>query len=144
MTQSTNKPNIGFWMIGAIALLWNLMGVSQYLMQAYKTEAWKAQYSAEQLEMFANLPSWYTAVFAIAVFASTIACILLLLRKKAAISAFLIGLIAVLIQTGYNIFINEASKDYGGFEYAMLIMIPFVAALLWWYSKICDQKGLLR
>lgn len=144
MTESTNKPNVAFWIIGAVALLWNLAGVSQYLMQAYKPDSWKANFSPEELVMYDNLPAWYTAVFAIAVFASAIACILLLMKRKSAVLLFLIGLIAVVIQTGYNLFINEAAADYEAFQYALLIILPLVSALLWWYAKVCAQKGWLR
>lgn len=29
-----SKPTISFWIISVIALVWNLMGVSQYIQQA--------------------------------------------------------------------------------------------------------------
>ena len=135
MTYS-RKPNIWFWIIGIIALLWNAMGVNQYLQQAYNTDAFKAMYSKEQLEIINSLPSWYTAVFAIAVFVSLLACILLLLRKKFAVTLFLIALLAVVIQTVYNLFLNPGKEMYGGFEYSMLLMIPLASFLLYIYSCI--------
>ena len=45
MTTNSNKPGALFWVIGVIALIWNLMGVSAYLMQAYQTESYKAMYT---------------------------------------------------------------------------------------------------
>ena len=38
MSESTNKLPKGFWAIGIIALIWNLMGVYSYLQQAYMTD----------------------------------------------------------------------------------------------------------
>ena len=142
MTYS-RKPNIWFWIIGIIALLWNAMGVNQYLQQAYNTDAFKAMYSKEQLEIINSLPSWYTAVFAIAVFVSLLACILLLLRKKFAVTLFLIALLAVVIQTVYNLFLNPGKEMYGGFEYSMLLMIPLASFLLYIYSKKANVNGWL-
>ena len=67
-TETTNKPTIWFWIISAIALLWNAMGAYMYLIQAYNTESFQAMYTTEQLEMINNAPSWATAAFAVAVF----------------------------------------------------------------------------
>ena len=143
MTNSTNKPNTGFWIIGIIALVWNLMGVDGYINQVYKTERFKLMYTEEQLEIIFNLPSWVTAAFAIAVLSSVLACILLLLRKKAAKTFFLIGLIAVLIQSTYNIFMNPGKEMYRALEYTMLILIPTFSVFLYWYSKKCTDNGIL-
>ncbi len=143
MTNSTNKPTTSFWVIVVLALIWNLMGVSAYIQQAYNTDGFRAQYSDEQLTIIDALPSWYTAIFAIAVFASAIGCILLLLRKKSAVILFQIGLLAVIVQTIYNLFINEGKEFYGSFEYSMLIMIPIVSLFLLWYSKQATTKGWL-
>jgi peptidoglycan/LPS O-acetylase OafA/YrhL len=141
MTDSTNKPNALFWVIGIVALLWNAMGVNAYLQQAYDTDAHRAQYSVEQLQIMENLPVWYTALFAIAVFAGALGCIFMLLRKNIANLLFKLSLIAVLAQTIYNLFINEGKEFYGAFEYSMLISIPIVAIFLVMYSKKSTEKG---
>ena len=143
MSDSTNKPNVLFWVIGIIALLWNAMGVNAYVQQAYDTEAHRAQYTAEQLEIMGNLPTWYTALFAIAVFAGALGCIFMLLRKKMANLLFKLSLVAVLIQTVYNLFMNEGKEFYGAFEYSMLISIPIVAIFLVMYTKKSTEKGWL-
>ena len=143
MTNSTNKPNLGFWIIGIFALIWNSLGIHGYLQQAYNTDAFRSQYSEKVLEAIDNLPSWYAAVFAIAVFSSTIGCLLMLGKKKISNLLFKIGLLAVIIQTCYNLFIYEGKEFYGSIEYAMLIMIPAISIYLVWYSKITTQKGWL-
>lgn len=143
MTNAANKPTIGFWIIGIIALIWNSLGIHGYLQQAYNTEAFRIQYSAEQLEAIDNLPSWYAAVFAIAVFSSTIGCLLMLGKKKVSNLLFKIGLLAVITQTCYNVFIYEAKELYGSIEYSMLVMIPVISIFLVWYSKSATQKGWL-
>jgi len=143
MNSTTKKPNVAFWIIAIIAVLWNLMGVMQFFMQAMNTESFRAQYTSEQLAVVDALPLYYIVIFAVAVIASAIGAILLILRKKLAIPFFTAGLVAVLAQTVYNLFINEGKSAYGVFEYTMLIMIPLASFLLWWYAKHCNKQGWL-
>ena len=51
MTTSINKPPTWFWIVSVIALIWNGMGVNQYLGQAYQTESWKSLMTPEQIEI---------------------------------------------------------------------------------------------
>lgn len=132
--MTTTKPPVWFWIISVLALIWNGMGVNQYLQQAYNTEAFKSMVSAEELEMISQLPTWYTAVFAIAVFAGALGCILLLLRKKLAYFVLLLSLISVLIQMGYITFSMDMAN----------IMTPFIviaAVLLVLFSKHSKKKN---
>ncbi|HMC02019.1 MAG TPA: hypothetical protein VKN14_13360 [Flavobacteriaceae bacterium] len=133
--NSTNKPPFWFWLVSAIALIWNGMGVNAYIQQAYDTESYRAMYSEEQLEIAANMPAWYTALFAIAVFGGVFAAIGLLLRKKWATTLWIISLIAVIIQMGY-VFI----KGYAS-SIPMTIMIIVFAFIFVWFSKKSAAKG---
>ena len=135
MTNSTTKPPIWFWIVSILGLVWNGMGVNQYLGKAYQTESWKAQYTAEDLAMMADLPAWITAAFAIAVFAGAIGCLALLLRKKWAHGLLVLSLLAVIVQMGYMI-AQGMVKNMG-----MTIAIIVVALLLVWLSKKSKSKG---
>ena len=143
MTTESKKPGVLFWVIGIIALIWNSMGVDGYINQVYKTDRFKSMYTEEQLEIIFNVPSWVTSAFAIAVFSSVLGCILLLLRKKLAKTFFLVGLLAVIVQTTYNLFMNPGKEMYGAMEYSMLIMIPVFSIFLVWYTKKCESNGIL-
>ncbi len=132
--MTTTKPPVWFWIISILALIWNSMGVNQYLQQAYNTEAFKSMVSTEELEMIGQLPTWYTAVFAIAVFAGALGCILLLLRKKLAYFVLLLSLISVLFQMGYITFSMDMAN----------LMTPFIviaAVLLVLFSKHSKKKN---
>lgn len=134
--ESTNKPPVWFWIVSVLALLWNGAGVYQYLQQAYQTEGFKTMNTPEQLETYANLPSWYTAAFAIAVFAGALGCLLLLLRKKLAYTVLLLSFIAVIIQMGYLTFSLKMAN-------IMTAMIIVVTLLLLWFAKKGIAKGWL-
>lgn len=143
MTNSTNKPNVGFWIISVIALIWNLLGVDGFIGQAMMSNRFKSMYSEEQLDIISRLPSWYIVVFGVAVIASALACILMLMKKKLAVKLFQLGFLAVIIQATFNLFINEGRSAYGPFEYTMTLLIPVVSILLLLYSKKALKKGWL-
>lgn len=138
MSNSTsNKPPIWFWVVSVIALVWNGMGVNAYLQQAYDTEAYRAMYTEEQLEIAANMPSWVTAAFAIAVFAGALAAIGLLLRKSWSVKLWLLSLLAVIVQMGY-ILINGYASSIG-----MTIMIIILAFFFVWFARKSEANGWL-
>ena len=137
---STNKPKAAFWIIAAIALIWNLMGAYMYIIQKYKTEAFESQYTPEQLEMVYNMPAWATSAFAIAVFGGVLASIALMLRKKIANQLYLVSLMGIIVQMVYNVFISGAMEVYGPGAIAMPIMVLVIGVFLYMYSKKAIKK----
>lgn len=143
MTESQNKPLTSFWIIGIAALLWNLMGVFEYLKMAYMTAEDLAALPPEQQPLYENIPAWVTAAFAMAVFGGALGSILLLLRKKLATFVFIISFVSILAQMTYNIFMTRALEVYGPGGIIMPVMVIVVGAFLIWYSKKMQNKGVL-
>ena len=140
MTES-NKPAIWFWIVSIIALLWNLMGVNAYIQQAYRTEAVMSQLTTEQIALLDARPAWVTALFAIAVFAGAIGCLLLLLKKKLATSVLTLSFLAATIQQIWW-FTTDGPSIMDQFSGAIMpIMIIVVCALLVWFSKKSTARG---
>ena len=140
-TTARNKPSVGFWIASVAGLLWNLLGVNAYLQQAYKVESYRAQFNEQQLAMMDNAPAWWTAAFAIAVFAGALGCLSLLLRKKIAKLLLVLSLLGVIVQFTYELFMTDASDFYNSFAWIMTIMIPLVSIFLIWLSKKAIAKG---
>lgn len=139
--QSKIKPTIWFWVLGVLALLWNLMGVSAYLMDAYMKDEAMAKFSEAQKEIFINQPTWLTAAYAIAVFGGTSGCVGLLLRKKWATPLFLISLIALIARTGYYFFMTNTTEVFDLVQGTILpIAVIIIAALLYIFSKIATER----
>ncbi len=142
MTNSSIKPPVWFWIISAIALLWNLAGVNQYLQQAYQTDSFKEAYNTPELiELVNSAPAWATAAFAIAVFAGALGCVALLLRKSWAKSLFVLSLFGIAVQMIYNLFISKAMAVYGPGAAIMPIIIMLFGIFLIWFSKKSISKG---
>ncbi|UKM63995.1 hypothetical protein GSB9_00542 [Flavobacteriaceae bacterium GSB9] len=132
---SRTKPPLWFWIVSVIALLWNAMGVNQYIGQAYKTETWQSALTPEQIETISNYPAWLTAAFAIAVFTGAIGSIGLLLRKKWAYSLLVLSLFAVIVQMGY--ILTQGHSDNMGMTISIIVFSGFLV----WFSKKSLSKG---
>ncbi|WBX75529.1 hypothetical protein PG911_12800 [Tenacibaculum ovolyticum] len=142
--SNSNKPNSLFWIISSISLLWNAMGVNQYIQQAYNTDAFKAMYPDKKvMELALNTPSWVMAAFAIAVFGGVFGSFFLLLRKQIAKPIFLVSLVAIIIQMFYNVFMSGAMDVYGPGVLIMPTMVIGFAIFILWYTKKCKIKGWL-
>jgi hypothetical protein len=126
-----------FWVIGAIALIWNIMGVINFFAQMNPDVL--AAYRESERAIVENRPVWATGGFAIAVFGGALGCLLLLLRKWAAYYLFIASLLGVVITMTHTISIGI---DFGLGEILGIIVMPLaVAAFLIWYSKWAASKG---
>jgi len=143
MSEITNKPKSSFWIIGIIALIWNLMGVFAYITQVNMTPEIIAALPEAEQALYENVPAWVMGVFAIAVFGGSLGCILLLLRKKIATPVFIISLIGIIAQMVYNFGMSKAAEVYGPVGMVMPAMVVLIAIFLVWYSKQATAKGWL-
>lgn len=135
------KPPKWFWAISAVALLWNLMGVMDYLGNTFMKEAIKAEMTEAQVVLMENTPSWVIAAFAIAVWFGALGCIGLLLRKKWAKSALGLSLIGILVQMGYGFFMTNSTEVYGQTQAIILpIMIISIGIFLLFFARLSEKK----
>ena len=133
------KPSNLFWVIGSIALVWNLMGVLNYLDQAFMTDKVLEVLPKEQQILYQDVPAWVTAAFAIAVFSGTLGSLLLLLKKKNASTFFIISFLGIMGQMSYGLLIDQSSDSYGPMGIAMPIIIIAFGGYLIWYSKKANE-----
>ena len=137
---SSGGVHWSFWVIGAIALIWNTLGVVNYFVQM-NPDVISAYREVEQA-IIVGRPAWATGAFAIAVFGGAIGSLLLLLRKSGATYLFIVSLIGVV---GTMIHALGVDADFGPGEIAGVIVMPLVmAAFLIWYAKYTQSKGWLR
>jgi hypothetical protein len=80
-----------FWAIGTFALTWNVLGVANYFVQM--DPGTLDAYRESERAIIEGRPAWATAAFATSVFGGLFGCVLLLLRKSAALYLFAISLI---------------------------------------------------
>jgi len=129
-----------FWAIGAVALIWNVIGVINFLVQMNATAL--DSFPESHRAIIESRPAWATVGFAIAVFGGTLGCLLLLLRKSAAYYLFITSLLGVMVTMTHTIGIASSTNDFSPFELLTMVLMPLVvAAILIWYSKQAESKG---
>ena len=144
MNNETNETVGGvhwsFWAIGAVTVVWNVMGVINFFMQMNADAL--ASFPESHRAIVEGRPAWATGAFAIAVFGGALGSLLLLLRKSAAYYLFIAALLGVIVQMTPYLGMAGSTIDFGPFEISMFILMPLVvAAFLIWYSKQAESKG---
>ena len=140
--KAMNDKTVGgvhrsFWIVGAVALIWNVMGLINFFVQMNPDAL--AAYSESERAIIEGRPAWATGAFAIAVFGGALGCVLLLLRKSAAYYLFIGSLLGVIVTMIHTLGVGI---DFGLGEILGIILMPLVvAAFLIWYSKQAESKG---
>ena len=139
------KPPVWFWIVAMFFLLWNIIGVSNYLMAAMATpESLAAQdYTREQIEFLQNIPALYLSAFALAVWSGLIASILFIFRRRWAFPVFLFSLVFVLISFVFD-FIGGTFQVLGSAYLVMMIVVALLAIIEVVVSRLAKRKGWLR
>ncbi len=138
--KTVSSVHWSFWVIGAIALIWNVMGIMNYFAQMNADMV--ASMPETHRAIIEGRPAWATGAFAIAVFGGALGSLLLLLRKSAALYLFIASLLGVIVTMIHTLGIASSTIDFSPFEIlVMILMPPAVAAFLIWYSKQARSKG---
>ncbi|MEM8815313.1 MAG: hypothetical protein AAGE85_05770 [Pseudomonadota bacterium] len=139
------KPTFSFWVIGAVALLWNLLGLMLYVMQvSTDPELLAAAYTAEQFALIDATPAWATAMTAIATNAGVLASVLLLLRRRASVILFAVSLAAIVVQDIYIFGMTSSVEVFGVQVLVIQSVVLLAAVLLLWYARRTAATGMLR
>jgi hypothetical protein len=133
MNNSTSKTHWSFWAVGAFALVWNVLGGANYIMQMNADMV--ATLPDTHQAIINGRPAWATAGFAIGVFGGAIGALLLLLRKPAALYVFIASLVGVLVTMIHTIQVARSVIPFSGMDVFVMIVLPvMVAAILVWYA----------
>lgn len=141
----SRKPPGSFWAISIVILVWNAIGVFQYVMlTTASAEQLATSLSAAELAIFQSTPGWVTGAFAIAVFGGLGGAIGLLARKSWARTLFIVSLIAVLAQHFWTFFLS-GYLDIMPISAAIFpIIVVIVGMFQIWYARNGIRRGWLR
>ena len=146
MNTKTN-PNKSFLIIGILALLWNIMGLFQFIMAAFMQdtmlETYGETYTPQEMELFLNTPSWYYVVFGICTLTGVLGSIAVLLKKKIAVPLFLVSLVTVLVVQGYWMLGTLAIALLGTEAIIMPMLVIVTSIFLYFYCKGARQNNWL-
>ena len=144
-TGSANRPKtpIHLWIVGVLAVLWNFMGVFDYLATQFKMESYMSAFTPEQLDYFYGFPSWAIAGWAFAVWIGFAGAVGLLLRRKWAFIAFSISLAGLAVSSIYTLILTNGLEIMGPPATVMTALIWVISIFLVWYSRQQSKAGVL-
>ena len=135
--KAVTRVHWSFWLISAIALIWNVLGSVNFFMQM-NPEMLDA-YRESERAIIQGRSAWATGGFAIAVIVGALGGLLLLLRKSAATYLFVASFLGVIVTTAHTLSVDF---DFSLIEILVMVLMPLVvAAFLIWYSRYAESKG---
>ena len=140
------------WVVGLITLLWNAFGGYDYTMSQLRDRAYLEGSMApmgvsydEIVAFLDNFPVWVDALWALGVWGSLAGSLLLLLRSRIAVPAYLLSLIGSAGSIGYQ-FTSDLPPAMAASSASMImpivIMVVILAQLL--YAWRIRASGVLR
>lgn len=140
---SKSRPPRSFYVISALALAWNLLGVVFYVMDVTMTDEAMAALDPAHRALMESTPSWLIGVYALAVHTGALGCLLMILRKAWAIPVLVVSLLCIVVQMGWSMTMTEAIEVLGGGVMAQAAVITVIGIYLVWYSRRAKDNGWL-
>ena len=128
------KAHWSFWVICVVALIWNVMGSINFVMQMNPEMV--AKFPEEAQSLITSRPLWATIAFAVAVFGGVLAEVLLLIKKASAYYLFIASFLGIIITNIHTFQANSTFDVWIG-----IFMSFFIASFLIWYTKNVQRNG---
>lgn len=137
------RTPVHLWIVGVLAILWNFVGVFDYLATKLNLEFYLSNFEPEMLEAVEAMPAWATATWALGVWGAFVGTVGLLLRKKWAVWAYAVSLGGLLMSNVYSFFLSNAAELMGESYPYMNGLIWVIAIFLLVYACAMSKKGVL-
>ena len=145
-TVENAKPPVWFWVVCAVALIWNLLGLLAFVghVLTVTNEEMLATRPADHQALYRDMPMWAHIVFALGVFGGVAGCVLLLLRKTWAMPVFIVSLVGVLAHSAYSFLLSDTVKVMGLVNMTPALLIVLIAIGLVLFSQFCASRNWIR
>lgn len=131
-----------FTPVAILALLWNLLGASAYLMDVTISPDAVAKLGAAERAMYASRPAWFVVAYASAVWFGVAGSVGLLLRKRWATPLFLLSLLGLIAQDLALFSRPEVRADLTVILLQGLVLVIAVSLLL--LARKAEREGWIR
>lgn len=131
-----------FTPVAILALLWNLLGASAYLMDVTMSPEAVAKLGAAERAMYASRPAWFVVAYASAVWFGVAGSVGLLLRKRWATPLFLLSLLGLIAQDLALFSRPEVRADLTVILLQGLVLVIAVSLLL--LARKAEREGWIR
>jgi hypothetical protein len=133
--EARRRTPVHLWIVGVLAVLWNLMGAFDYLATQLQLDFYMSQFTEEQLAYFYAFPAWAVAGWAFAVWGGVVGSIGLLLRRKWSVWAFAVSLAGLFVSSVYNFGMSNGAEVMGTGGVIFSVIIWAVAIFLLVYAR---------
>lgn len=147
MNISAERPDTPWhvWAVGIVSLLWNAVGAVDYTMTQTRNMDYLAGFTPEQLDYMFNFPAWANAMWALGVWGALLGSVLILLRSRWSVTAFIVSLVGVLGTTVFQFGmpdVPEMFKTTGAIVLSVAIWVSII--LLLYYAIRMRARGIFR
>ena len=134
------------WVTAGLSLLWNAYGAYDYLMSHMGGDAYLRGMGMTdpQIAYFHAMPAWATAVWALGVWGALLGSVLLLMRLRWALHAFIASLAGLLLSLVYAFLLSDGGAMMGAQGAVMYVVITAACVFFVWYAWAMSRKGVLR
>jgi hypothetical protein len=134
------------WVVGILAVLWHGFGAFNYSMTQTRNDAYLAAFTPEQRAYFDGYPAWAVAGWAFGVWASTLGSVLILLRSRFSLHAFVVSLIGTLVALVWSFGLSDVSmaEVVGPEGWVITGLISAIVILMIWNAARMTARGVLR
>lgn len=146
MIDASVKAPWHVWLVGVFALLFNAIGVFDFVMNLWQGPAYLASagMTPEQIAHYQALPAWMMVVWAVGVFGAFGASVLLLLRRRLAMPVFVVSLVAFLISLLYTYVLTNGGTVMGRQMAITSAVIAVLLVLFAWYAWAMAVRRVFR
>ena len=146
MTETTLKTPWHLWLVGVVAVLFNSIGVFDFVMSMAQGAKYMASagMTPAQIAHYQEMPAWMTLVWAIGVFGALAGSVLILLRNKLAWPVLAVSLAAFLVSLLYTYVLTDGGKIMGQQMAITSAVIAGLLAFFIWYAWWMTRHGVLR
>jgi hypothetical protein len=135
------------WAVGSVSLFWNAMGAYDYTMTELRSTTYLAAMTPPQIAWLNAIPAWAVALWAIGTWGGVTGSLLLLARRRFAVTMFAVSLIGVigitLFQIGAPMPQTRAQTMPSGADLLFKATILAGAVALLCYAQAMRRRGLL-
>lgn len=138
MEEQTGRAVPGsYWVVAVLGTLWNSFGAYLYTMSNLGDPSVTQGAPPAMLDYIAHMPVWAHTGWAFGIWGSFAGSVLMLLRKRHAVTAFLISILGALVS-------YAAQAMAGVLTVAEPAIILTVIVFFWWYCRRAAGQGVLQ
>ncbi|CAN5377937.1 hypothetical protein BH10PSE13_BH10PSE13_13400 [soil metagenome] len=129
-----------FW-AAIILLVWSIIGIGAFVAQATQDLDVLAKKDAYQAHLFAAMPGWAWAAYAVAIFAGFAGSVALILRSRWAVPLYWLSLAGIVIQFGRTFLMTDIIAVRGWGTAIFPAVITAIALFQIWLASKLRRGG---